>query len=218
MWLVDRLIDQFIGLLFDPSIDWLIDWLIIAATRRPLYAFDVLGFGQSSRPTFSNIAETAEQQFVDSMESWRKELNLTQFILLGHSLGAFLSASYALKYPQHVRHLIMIDPWGMPERPLDKDQQKTPIPFWIRTAAAVLQPFNPLAGLRAAGPWGPRLVGRLRPDLQRKFSTMIDKENAIFDYIYHCNAQSPRLVALIDWLIDRWNSNRRFHLSVFIHC
>ncbi|OQV12719.1 Protein ABHD4 [Hypsibius exemplaris] len=161
------------------------------ASRRPLYAFDVLGFGQSSRPAFSTIAETAESQFIDSMEAWRKEMKLSKFILLGHSLGAFLAASYSLKYPEHVRHLIMVDPWGLPERPLDKDQQKLPIPFWIRTAAAVLQPFNPLAGLRAAGPWGPRLVGRFRPDLQRKFSTMIAEENAIFDYIYHCNAQAP---------------------------
>lgn len=39
---------------------------------------------------------------------------------------------------------------------------------------------------------GPRLVGRLRPDLQRKFSTLIEEETAIFDYIYHCNAQRPR--------------------------
>ncbi|GAU94719.1 hypothetical protein RvY_06443 [Ramazzottius varieornatus] len=161
------------------------------SARRPLYAMDVLGFGQSSRPSFSSNAESAEAQFVDSIEAWRKELNLTKFILLGHSLGAFLCASYALKYPQHVRHLIMVDPWGMPELPSQKETLHRQAPFWIRTAATVMQPFNPLAGLRAAGPWGPRLVTRLRPDLQRKFIDVVEEENAIFDYIYHLNAQHP---------------------------
>ncbi|XP_055343727.1 (Lyso)-N-acylphosphatidylethanolamine lipase-like isoform X2 [Paramacrobiotus metropolitanus] len=161
------------------------------ASRRPLYAFDLLGFGRSSRPSFSTNAEIAEQQFVDSIEAWRKEQGLKDFILLGHSLGAFIAASYCLRFPQYVRHLIMVDPWGLAERPSEKDAHQFSAPLWIRTAAAMLQPFNPLAGLRVAGPWGPRLVGRFRPDLQRKFANLIQEENAIFDYIYHCNAQTP---------------------------
>lgn len=33
---------------------------------RPLYALDILGFGSSSRPSFSRDAETAENQLVES--------------------------------------------------------------------------------------------------------------------------------------------------------
>lgn len=33
---------------------------------RPLYALDILGFGSSSRPSFSKDAEIAENQLVDS--------------------------------------------------------------------------------------------------------------------------------------------------------
>ena len=122
--------------------------------RFSIKRFYFLGFGQSSRPNFSSNAQAAEQQFVESIESWRKELNLNDFILLGHSLGAFIAASYCLRYSQHVKHLILVDPWGLPERPSEKDAHQFAAPFWIRTAAAVLQPFNPLAGLRVAGPWG----------------------------------------------------------------
>lgn len=34
---------------------------------RPLYAFDVLGFGRSSRPKFSDDPMLAEMQFVESI-------------------------------------------------------------------------------------------------------------------------------------------------------
>lgn len=67
-------------------------------------------------------------------------------------MGGFLAAAYAIKYPQKVAHLILADPWGFPES--DLSVKKLKIPFWIKVIASVLKPFNPLAGLRAAGPWG----------------------------------------------------------------
>ena len=65
------------------------------AKHHTVYTFDLLGFGRSSRPHFSVEADVAEEEFVESIESWRKELGLEKFILLGHSLGGFLSCSYA---------------------------------------------------------------------------------------------------------------------------
>nr|XP_014339676.1 PREDICTED: abhydrolase domain-containing protein 4-like [Latimeria chalumnae] len=44
--------------------------------------------------------------------------------------------------------------------------------------------------LRIAGPWGPGLVQKFRPDIKRKFEHLFDDET-ITEYIYHCNAQSP---------------------------
>lgn len=52
-----------------------------------------------------------------------------------------------------VSHLILVEPWGFPERP-DLADQDRPIPVWIRVLGAALTPFNPLAGLRIAGPFG----------------------------------------------------------------
>ncbi|KAK3584560.1 hypothetical protein CHS0354_030566 [Potamilus streckersoni] len=156
------------------------------STKRPLHAFDLLGFGRSSRPKFSKKAELAEMEFVDSVEEWRKEMQLDKMVLLGHSLGAFIASSYALKYPERIKHLILVDPWGFEEKPPDNES----IPRWARVIVTLVRPFNPLAIIRAAGPWGPGLVKKFRPDLKEKFSDLFD-DDTIFEYIYHCNAQKP---------------------------
>ncbi|XP_078269569.1 (Lyso)-N-acylphosphatidylethanolamine lipase-like [Rhinoraja longicauda] len=67
--------------------------------RRPLLAFDLLGFGRSSRPPFPAEPGAAEEQFVESIEEWRERLALPSMILLGHSLGGYLAAGYCIKYP-----------------------------------------------------------------------------------------------------------------------
>lgn len=159
------------------------------ASRRPVYAFDVLGFGRSSRPAFSSDPIEAENQLVESIEEWRQAIDLQRFILLGHSMGGFLAAAYAIRHPERVEHLILADPWGFQEKPSDGGPIR--IPLWAKAIITLLQPFNPLAGLRAAGPLGPKLIDKVRPDLKRKFSTVIEDVDAIPNYIYHCNAQIP---------------------------
>ena len=83
--------------------------------KQNLYAVDLLGFGRSSRPSFPCDAVDVERYFVDSIEEWREKVGLKTFILVGHSLGGFLAASYTLSYPEHVKHLVLADPWGFPE-------------------------------------------------------------------------------------------------------
>ncbi|XP_039353228.1 (Lyso)-N-acylphosphatidylethanolamine lipase isoform X2 [Mauremys reevesii] len=157
--------------------------------RRPLHAFDLLGFGRSSRPPFPPDAQGAEAEFVRSIEDWRREMGIGTMILLGHSLGGFLAASYSLTYPERVKHLILVDPWGFPVRPTDPSQIRPP-PTWVKAMAAVLGRSNPLAVLRVAGPWGPGLVQRFRPDFKQKFAEFFE-DDTISEYIYHCNAQAP---------------------------
>lgn len=121
------------------------------AKDRTVYAFDVLGFGRSSRPQLSTDPEEAEMQFVDSIEQWRDQMGLEKFVLLGHSFGGYMASSYALKHPSRVQHLVLVDSWGFPEKP---SEFEFPIPLWLKAVVAVASQFNPLAGLRAAGPWG----------------------------------------------------------------
>lgn len=73
--------------------------LDILSQQRPIFALDLLGFGQSSRPLFSTDAQEAEDQFVESIEQWRTKVGLDSMILLGHNLGGYLAVSYSIKYP-----------------------------------------------------------------------------------------------------------------------
>ncbi|KAH8884774.1 alpha/beta-hydrolase [Thozetella sp. PMI_491] len=96
-------------------------------TRIPgwrLYALDMLGMGNSTRPPFKIHAkdpkakiDEAEAWFVDALEEWRRVRKIEKFTLLGHSLGGYLAVSYALKYPGRLNKLILASPVGIPEDP-----------------------------------------------------------------------------------------------------
>lgn len=100
------------------------DW----AGRRgtDVFALDWLGMGRSARVPFTvkakrddvpaRVAE-AESFFVDSLEEWRAKMGLEKMTLVGHSLGAYFSVVYALKYPARVNKLILLSPAGVPRDP-----------------------------------------------------------------------------------------------------
>ncbi|XP_071957716.1 (Lyso)-N-acylphosphatidylethanolamine lipase-like [Antedon mediterranea] len=156
---------------------------------RPVYAFDLLGFGRSTRRKFPAYAEDVEREFVGSIEQWREEVGLDKMILIGHSLGGFITYAYAIRYPERIKHLVPVDPWGFPERDEEnEDTRQNSLLF--RVVGTLALTFNPLSGLRAAGPFGQYLVSRMRPDLDRKFAS-VDSQNTVTKYIYHCNAQRP---------------------------
>ena len=154
---------------------------------RPLYAIDVLGFGRSSRPMFSNDPIEAENQFVESIDSWRKSLGINEMILLGHSFGGFLSSSYALKYPQHTKALILADSWGFPER-----TSNVQYPLMIKLAMKMARHFSPFSFIRGTGPLGLLLFKKFRPDFRLKYIDLFGNNDLIYDYIYHSNRQMPR--------------------------
>ncbi|KAJ3609112.1 hypothetical protein NHX12_023638 [Muraenolepis orangiensis] len=154
----------------------------------PVYALDLLGFGRSSRPQFSSDPQEVEEQFLWALEEWRQRVGLESMVLLGHNLGGYLATAYTLKHPHRVKSLLLVEPWGFPGRP-DNPQHEA-IPVWIRAFGASMSPFNPLAGLRLAGPLGPMLVQTIRSDFKQKYLSVFE-DNTVSDYIYHLNAQTP---------------------------
>jgi abhydrolase domain-containing protein 4 len=96
-----------------------------------------------------------------------------------------------------VRHLILADPWGFPEKPSNV-YEKYQVPLWVRAVATAVRPLNPLWAVRAAGPAGKWLVGKTRPDLARKYVGHVPDADAVIpEYIYQCNSQTPRLTPII---------------------
>lgn len=111
-----------------------------------------------------NKAFKAEMEFIKCVEAWRNALNLEKFILVGHSFGGYLAASYAINYPEKISHLVLVDPWGFP-----------PHPLYVKLCRNVLKlPFNPFFFVRLAGP---------------KFGNKI--ANYLVKHVYYCNVQNP---------------------------
>merc|ERR1712179_395652 len=162
------------------------------AKDRVVYAIDLPGFGRSSRPGFSSDPEEVEKQYVASIEEWRRQVGLDKINILGHSFGGFLSVLYTMEYQEKVNRTILADPWGMVEKPPDIVERLN-LSWAFRTVFSIVKHFNPLWGMRASGPAGPRLIKRLRPDLMRKFENLVGEANLyiVGDYLFHCNGQNP---------------------------
>lgn len=68
----------------------------------------------AGRPPFkARSREAAEAFFLDALLQWQKEQGLDRVILMGHSLGGYLAATYALQHPERVQHLILVCPAGI---------------------------------------------------------------------------------------------------------
>lgn len=100
-----------------------------------LYVLDWLGMGRSSRPTFhipssetKNVdtrVAAAESFFISSLEDWRHKMGLENMVLVGHSLGGYLSLAYALRYPSRVQRLVLVSPVGIPNAPPEQESGST---------------------------------------------------------------------------------------------
>ncbi|HIK04264.1 MAG TPA: alpha/beta hydrolase [Trichormus sp. M33_DOE_039] len=73
------------------------------------FAPDLLGFGESENP---NIHYSIDLQ-VECIAEFLQALKLERVYLVGHSLGGWVAASYALKYPEQVDKLVLLAPEGV---------------------------------------------------------------------------------------------------------
>jgi proline iminopeptidase len=87
------------------SHDYFLPYLLPLARHNRLIFIDERGSGRSEK------LEDPKQYTVDNMvedtEAVRVALNLGRISLLGHSVGGVLAQAYALKYQQHLSHLVL---------------------------------------------------------------------------------------------------------------
>jgi len=148
----------------------------------PLYAIDILGFGRSSRPAFAGDHKAAEQFWIDSLEAWRKKMGFSRMVLLGHSMGGYISTIYALAYPQHVEKLILLSPFGV----IQRERRLGNLPLKWKAVKAVVSKSSPQVMLRLAGPLGPTLLYRFRGRYDSRRYEFDD--NRVPEYVYHLTA------------------------------
>jgi haloalkane dehalogenase len=85
------------------------------------FAPDMLGFGESEYPEVHHAIDL----HVDCLVEFLQALKLEKVYLEGHSLGAWIAASCALKYPEKVQGLVLLSPEGVEIDGFEKSWQKT---------------------------------------------------------------------------------------------
>jgi proline iminopeptidase len=77
------------------------------ADRDRVIYFDALGVGNSDRARSQK--EYTFRRDVEDLEGLRSALGLAEMNVVGQSFGGMVAQAYALKYPQFVKRLILID-------------------------------------------------------------------------------------------------------------
>ncbi|KAK0498549.1 Alpha/Beta hydrolase protein [Armillaria luteobubalina] len=176
---------------FLPLADW--------AGRRgsSVYALDWLGMGRSARVPFTVKASRKDIP--------GRKMGLDKMTLVGHSLGAYFSVVYALKYPTRVNKLILLSPAGVPRGPdyshMDlagltepataqkvqeiESRQRTVKAQESRTRKLFTylweEGWSPFQVVRSTMFWGPLIVGKYS---SRRFTGLTPEETRdMHDYI-----------------------------------
>ncbi|KAG0205418.1 hypothetical protein BGX28_002989 [Mortierella sp. GBA30] len=198
-------------------------------SNSKIYAIDWLGMGGSSRPDFKfkhtsktsvkEVVQASEDFFIEGLEEWRQIQQIEKMVLVGHSLGGYLSTAYALKYPERVEKLILVSPVGIPENPeaqmaplpqppsqeSQSDSENTPqVARSSQEGAPRTPPPSTLFRRLAMGAWERnitpqsimRFTGPFGPSLvaaytSRRFQHLEDDEQRdLNNYIYHISSKS----------------------------
>lgn len=161
-------------------------------------AVDLLGWGCSERAPFTGrTAEEAQAWWVESLEAWRAEMGIERFTLVGHSLGGFVAASYALAHGNRLSHLVLEDAAGM------WASVRLPTSLYFRV-------LGPQRFIRLCGPLGRRLVGWARQ--AEKNRTLAPAALPVY---YHALATCPGSGASGERAFARLLSLRRWELPLF---
>jgi pimeloyl-ACP methyl ester carboxylesterase len=86
-------------------------WDLMANALSPEYniiAIDLRGRGKSDKPEKGYSPDNHIQDIICLMD----DLNIEKLILMGHSLGAFISLLFAARYSERVEKLILVDGAG----------------------------------------------------------------------------------------------------------
>ena len=76
-------------------------------THRTVVFYDQRGTGRSGELKAGQSCTLADQ--VADLDALRVKLGVERIDLLGHSWGGFLAMAYAVRYPEHVAHVVLCD-------------------------------------------------------------------------------------------------------------
>jgi len=136
-----------------------------------IYSIDLFGLGSSARPKMSKFeVDDVLSFFIDPLEEWRKVLNLTNFVLMGHSMGGYICAHYLMMKRPPLKMLYLLSPAGFTKR--SEEEMEEELKDWNsgRSFFEKLKGyvFN-LVELKKVSPFDFLIFGRMN-SLKRYFS------------------------------------------------
>ena len=95
--------------------------------KYTVYAPDLLGTGMSSINTFpSNFSI---EYLADSIAAFIEHEKIENCILLGHSMGGYVTLAFAKKYPQYLKGFGLLHSTALPDSPLKIENRTRGISF-----------------------------------------------------------------------------------------
>eukprot|EP01097_Dermamoeba_algensis_P005498 TRINITY_DN3501_c0_g1_i1.p1 TRINITY_DN3501_c0_g1~~TRINITY_DN3501_c0_g1_i1.p1 ORF type:complete len:200 (-),score=15.34 TRINITY_DN3501_c0_g1_i1:40-639(-) len=107
-------------------------------------------------------------------------------MLVGHSLGGYLSTVYTSQYPNHVSRLVLLSPAGVvtkPEGPLSEREKSM---LFKVVKAAVNMNLTPYSLVRGVGPSGPAIM---RGYVRRGYQLPEPQASSLASYLYQINSR-----------------------------
>ncbi|MBV8856617.1 MAG: alpha/beta fold hydrolase [Acidobacteria bacterium] len=89
------------------STNWAFNMAALAEKFRVIVP-DQVGFGQSDKPFINYRVGT----YVDFLDKFLSELKVERATLVGNSMGGWVAALYAVRYPSKVERLVLVDSAG----------------------------------------------------------------------------------------------------------
>lgn len=97
--------------------NWVFNLPVLAANYHVI-APDQIGFGKSDRPLLKYRVGT----YVDFLDKFMSELKIEKASLVGNSLGGWVAALTAMKYPNRVEKIVLADAAGLKPAAVDLAQ------------------------------------------------------------------------------------------------
>jgi pimeloyl-ACP methyl ester carboxylesterase len=142
------------------------------------YALDLLGHGESAKP--DQPEEYHVETLYNHFNDWVAELNFaTPPVLVGHSLGGYLSLLHAIRYPEKVRALVLIDPFFSPG-------QLSPLLRLVRTRPKLGSKVMKVAPewlIHTLLGWDPEISNNFSPEVRQQIATDYKRSSPYFVYI-----------------------------------
>ncbi len=113
-------------------------WRITIAALAPkfhVYAPDQIGFGASDKPLLNYRVAT----YSDFLDEFMQKLGISKASLIGNSMGGWVAADFAIRYPDRVDRIVLVDAAGLFTHPLTRKDVEVLNPGTLEETRALVK-------------------------------------------------------------------------------